>query len=274
MKSRVVVNYSRNAAMNYEDRIPSVTALNTRYKYRRRRNFVSPIMHANISSSYVAPSQLSPDSPLHSKRVDVQIKNRRKRYLDAHPSYFLSPALELAHPLLYDRLVRRFQDPSDRAADVAKKGYAGVLEADLWRSEAKMEALRRDSPMKPACSTASPAAGLTKEHITRTESTNNHREDGKFDVDEIDEDPVNKEEGLRMWREEMEIRFLAGFDEDFEYGDVDAGQQDNGSEEEREEEEKWFNDEEESWLEEEERGEENEINLKPVLRGETGVQDF
>ena len=30
----------------------------------------------------------------------VRVKNRRKRYLDIHPEYFLSPSLELAGPLL------------------------------------------------------------------------------------------------------------------------------------------------------------------------------
>lgn len=30
----------------------------------------------------------------------IRVKNRRKRYLDIHPEYFTSPALELAGPLL------------------------------------------------------------------------------------------------------------------------------------------------------------------------------
>ena len=142
-----------------------------------------------------------------------------------------------------------------------------------------MEALRRNPATKPTCSAGLPAAGLGKENMTGTRSMNDHGEDGRIgdggiDDDEIDEAPANKEEGLRMWREEMEIRFLSGVDEDFEYDDVDAGQEDDGSEEEREEEEKWFNEEEESWLGEGERGEENEKGHKPVLKGETGVQDF
>lgn len=157
---------------------------------------------------------------------------------------------------------------------MAKKGYAGVLEADLWRSEAKMESLRRDSTTKPAHSTGLSADELGKEDITGPRRTSDQGKDGRINDDVIDEAPTNKEEGLQMWREEMEIRFLAGLDEDFKYDDVDAGQEDDGSEEEREEEEKWFNEEEESWLGEGERGEENEINLKSVLKGETGVQDF
>lgn len=137
-----------------------------------------------------------------------------------------------------------------------------------------MEALRQNSATKPTRSAGLPAAGLGKEDTTGTRRTSDHGEDRRIDDDDIDDTPANKEEGLRMWREEMEIRFLAGFDEDFEYDDVDAGQEDDGSEEEREEEEKWFNEEEESWLGEGEREEENGKGVKPVLKGETGVQDF
>lgn len=164
---------------------------------------------------------------------------------------------------------------------MAKKGYAGVLEADLWRSEAKMEALRRDSAIKPARKTPLPVRGLERDDMTGRQNKSDYREDERINDDGVDEGPMDKEEGLQMWREEMEMRFLAGRDEDFEYTDVDAGQEDDGSEEEREEAEKWFNDEEESWLGEEERGDEkvhrgenHEKGLKPVLKGETGVQDF
>lgn len=34
----------------------------------------------------------------------IRVKNRRKRYLETHPEYF-NAELELANPLLYDRLV-------------------------------------------------------------------------------------------------------------------------------------------------------------------------
>lgn len=137
-----------------------------------------------------------------------------------------------------------------------------------------MEALRRDSSGKSAQSMAKPTVGVEKEDMIGTRRTGDHREDRRSDDDDIDEAPSNKEEGLQMWREEMEMRFLAGFDEDFEYADVDAGQDDDGSEKEREEEEKWFDEEEESWLGEEERGGVKIQGLKPVLSGETGVQDF
>lgn len=153
---------------------------------------------------------------------------------------------------------------------MAQKGYAGVLEADLWRSEAKMEALRLDSAAKSARSAALPGSGLDEEDETGTRSTSDWN--GMIDDDEIYEGLANKEEGLRMWREEMEMRFLAGLDEDFDYDGVDAGQEDDGSEEESEE-EKWFNEEEASWLEVGEGGE-NENGLKLALKGETGVQDF
>ena len=38
------------------------------------------------------------------RRNWILVKNRRKRYLETHPEYF-GPSLELADPILYDRLV-------------------------------------------------------------------------------------------------------------------------------------------------------------------------
>ena len=69
----------------------------------------------------------------------IRVKNRRKHYLDKHPEYFDS-SLELADPLLYDRLVRRFQSPVEREAEGRSKGYSGILEADLLRSERRSSA--------------------------------------------------------------------------------------------------------------------------------------
>src|SRR6201994_2017952 len=104
-------------------------------------------MAKSIDQPAKLPSPLSQTSrPTMGKEEErshrVRVKNRRKRYLDHNPSYF-NPSLELADPLLYDRLVRRFQTPAEREAEGRKKGYSGVLEADLYRSEAKVAALAR-----------------------------------------------------------------------------------------------------------------------------------
>ena len=81
--------------------------------------------------------------------------------------------------------------------------------------------------------------------------------------------PADKEEGMRMWREEMEARFLRGEDEDFTYKDVDESEEyDDRGAEEREMEEEWFAREEEEWIED------GKLDRGGSLTGETGVQDF
>ncbi|KAI4104601.1 MAG: hypothetical protein L6R37_003122, partial [Teloschistes peruensis] len=137
-------------------------------------------------------------------------------------------------PLAYDRLIRRFQSAAEREVEGRKKGYSGILEADLWRSEAKIDAI----------------------------STN---ENGEVMVEQKDEVPVNKEEGEGRWRKLVEMRFLRGEDADFDYGAVDGDDGLDGLEESRDIENKWFEEEEESFM-----GEGSHASLK----GETGVQDF
>ncbi|KAF2482752.1 coiled-coil domain-containing protein-domain-containing protein, partial [Neohortaea acidophila] len=78
-----------------------------------------------------------------------RIKNRRQRYLDLHPEYFKESSLELADPLLYDRLIRRFQTAAERESEGRLRGYSGILEANLVRSEAKLEALDHPDPNNP-----------------------------------------------------------------------------------------------------------------------------
>ncbi|KAL8761517.1 MAG: hypothetical protein Q9184_002366 [Pyrenodesmia sp. 2 TL-2023] len=196
---------------------------------------------AHPSSPRPAPRTHSPTSLLR-----IRIKNRRKRYLDLHPSYFASPSRELADPLAYDRLIRRFQSAAEREAEGRRKGYSGVLEADLWRSEAKMAALAE-----------------------RREDGNGISMGYRRDEEESDQAPASKEEGEERWRVLVEVRFVRGEDEEFDYGVVDDGEEFDGVEEEREREERWFEEEEE----EEERGVEPGAKGKG-LKGETGVQDF
>ena len=94
---------------------------------------------------------------------------------------------------------------------------------------------------------------------------------GEILAEEKDEVPISKEEGMQRWRKEMELRFLRGDDEDFEYQKVDQSEEfDDRGVEEREQEEKWFEDEEPQWmLDQEEVGRKTE-----AIEGETGRQDF
>src|ERR1700753_1907562 len=104
-------------------------------------------------------------------------------------------------PLLYDRLIRRFQTPAEREAEGRQKGYSGILEADLYRSEAKLDAIRHPDP--------------------NSMFTYRRGPDGEILAEDRDEVPANKEEGRARWRWEMEARFLRGGDDDFDYDVVD-----------------------------------------------------
>jgi hypothetical protein len=174
----------------------------------------------------------------------IRIKNRRKRYLDTHPDYFNS-SLELADPLLYDRLIRRFQTPAEREAEGREKGYSGVLEADLRRSEAKLQAL------------ANPDPNATFNYIRGP--------DGEIIPEEKEDVPVDKDEGVTRWRYEMELRFMRGDDHDFEYVEVDDSEEyDDLAEEDRARQDEYFGLEEPTFL--------LEDGKQP--EGETGILDY
>jgi len=148
----------------------------------------------------------------------IRTKNRRMKWLETNPDYF-SGDLELADPLLYDRLVRRFQSAAEREAEGRRKGYSGILEADILRGEAKLDALQHVDP--------------------NVAITYKRGPDGQIVAEDKDEVPQSKEEGLEMWRKQMEWRFLKGGDTDFDYSSVDNNEAyDDHTAEERDEEEK------------------------------------
>ena len=193
--------------------------------------------------------ELCDDSPSSQQQEEsertkhIRIKNRRKRYLDTHPDYF-NPSLELADPLLYDRLIRRFQSPSEREAEGRAKGYSGILEADIMRSEAKLEALAHPDPNST---------------LTYRRGPN-----GEIMAEEKDDVPLSKEQGMEWWQYEMGMRFLRGDDTDFDYKEVDENE-DLDDLEEQERQEAYFEDEEPTWAFDDGERE---------LTGETGIQDF
>ncbi len=109
-------------------------------------------------------------------------------------------------PLAYDRLIRRFQSAAEREAEGRKKGYSGVLEADLWRSEAKVAALaerRQDGGAEMKARRDGDGADVEGDA----------EREGEGDGD--DEIPGSKEEGEERWRALVEGRFLRGEDEGF-----------------------------------------------------------
>lgn len=214
-------------------------------------NTVMPYFHQRVVSTMEIDNPTSQSEPsvphLEDKQPvpnHIRIKNRRKRYLDLHPDYFNS-SLELADPLMYDRLVRRFQTPAEREAEGRDKGYSGVLEADLRRSEAKLQAI------------ANPDPNATFSYVRGP--------DGEIIPEEKEDVPVDKDEGFTRWKYEMELRFMRGDDHDFEYVDVDENEEyDDTAEEDRARQEEYFGQEEPTFVLEDGKDPE----------GETGILDY
>ncbi|KAK3396181.1 coiled-coil domain-containing protein-domain-containing protein [Sordaria brevicollis] len=75
------------------------------------------------------------------EKQEIRTRNRRREYLERNPGYFQSGEHELADPILYDSLIRRFQTPAERQAESKEKGYARVLEGSLLRGEEKLARL-------------------------------------------------------------------------------------------------------------------------------------
>ncbi|KAF2714446.1 hypothetical protein K504DRAFT_334450, partial [Pleomassaria siparia CBS 279.74] len=176
-------------------------------------------------------------------------KNRRKRYLELHPDYFTDSSLELADPLLYDRLIRRFQTASEREDEGRRKGFSGQMSTDVWRAEAKKDALSQPNPDSLFVYNRGPRGEILEE-----------------DQDEV---PMNKEEGRAWWVDEMTQRFLRGDDDDFDYKKVDldySGKYDD-PEEERDIQDRYFDSMGSDW---DSDGEGKE----KILTGETGIQDY
>jgi hypothetical protein len=155
--------------------------------------------------------------------------------------------LELADPLLYDRLIRRFQTASEREAEGQRKGFSGQMATDLWRVEAKKEALSHPSPASLFTYTRGPQGEIWE-----------------ADKDDV---PMSKEEGRSWWKDEMTQRFLRGDDDDFDYAKVDASHKYDDPEEERDIQDAYF-DSMESDFDTDGEGKEK------VLTGETGIQDY
>lgn len=141
----------------------------------------------------------------------------------------------------------------------------------MWRGEAKLEALRQKDGYSTSVIATQNEAKLGEESTSDSKLLRN---DMYNFIDDEDE-PQNQADGEKMWRKEIERRFVAGRDEDFEeYDDVDDGKWDDGAEEEREGEEKWFDEEEERWVSEELDDDDGKLGKEKGLKGETGVQDF
>ncbi|KAK4443719.1 coiled-coil domain-containing protein-domain-containing protein [Podospora aff. communis PSN243] len=217
----------------------------------------SPPPPPNLQDLFSKPQPRPPRSSSRSEQIRIQ--NRRREYLHRNPSYFKSSENELADPLLYDTLIRRFLTPAEREADGRAKGYARVLEGSLLRGEERLAKLSREEEARGSGSQSqAPSSACAPA--------------GVVSVDDLPP-PKTKSQGREQWEAFLRERFVRGEDEDFEYVRVDM-EEEYDVLERTEREEAWFDEETPEWVGED--GEEGGKGERPerILTGETGVQDF
>jgi len=129
-----------------------------------------------------------------------------------------------------------------------------VMEADIYRSEAKLAALKQTEEAQGSSNNSLPFISYAR------------GDDGEVLPEDPDEVPKSKADGFDRWVFEMTIRFLKGDDPDINYKEIDENDELDIIEL-REEEERYFEDEEPEWVgEDAQEGE--------TIGGETGIQDF
>lgn len=201
---------------------------------------------------------------------------------------------------LYDALIRRFQTPAEREAEIRQRGWGKVLETSLMRGEDRLDrvasSLSGDKPgpgpwprgnqPAPSCSfrRASPStAGDSHGPVAASTTAANFT----IDADLAESAPETKEEGRAAWEDFLRERFVRGGDDDFDYGPVDG---DEGLDEleSRDREEEWFDGEEPEWASDGSEGSAGGRVLdgpdgepgkrkgprERVLTGQTGIQDY
>ncbi|KAH7012663.1 coiled-coil domain-containing protein-domain-containing protein [Microdochium trichocladiopsis] len=238
---------------------------------------------APASPPFAQPRPRAPRSPAQS--AQVRVRNRRREYLDRNPAYFDSLEHELADPLLYHELIRRFQSPEDREKEGRKKGYSCVLEVDLLRGEAKLtraRAANNHSRQADGHGHATSTNGITQP--PPPPGTNGEHVGGAVDqpgVAEIGDRlalPETLEGGRERWRDFLRRRFVLGRDDDFDYRSVDEND-DLDALERRDTVEAWFDDEVPGWASDRPEQDDSDDHTMhgagaQKLAGETGIQDF
>ncbi|KAK3996264.1 coiled-coil domain-containing protein-domain-containing protein [Cladorrhinum sp. PSN332] len=236
------------------------------------------------------PRPRPPRSSAHATRIRVQ--NRRREYLERHAEYFAGEEHELADPLLYDFLVRRFWTPAEREADGKRKGYARVLEGSLLRGEERLSRLKERSETETEVSSWSHRNGNNGDRmqvdqddqdtddkvqglgleiaIDGEEASHRHHHNAEL----VSPPPRSKTEGQDRWKEFLRDRFIKGMDDDFDYVGLVDGREEYDAVEEREREDEWFEGESPGWASDGDGEEGDRVIVERELKGETGVQDF
>ncbi|KAI0105711.1 coiled-coil domain-containing protein-domain-containing protein [Nemania sp. FL0031] len=260
------------------------------------RTSASPLASPSLSP-YERPQPRPPKTPAHA--AQVRVRNRRREWLSRHPSYLRSLEHELADPVLYDALIRRFQSHEEREKEGRAKGFGRVLEVDLLRGEARLSRLGSDIPHESngGMERGPEASDLTVRQEPQSggssslprEGNPDSAQDAGMNWEELEAletndlekraAPQTAEEGRSRWDEFLRLRFVAGRDEDFNYRAVDEDEEYDALER-REQEDAWFDNEEPSWVGESDddddgpKGEGKKMDVERPLTGETGVQDF
>ncbi|UNI22302.1 hypothetical protein JDV02_008202 [Purpureocillium takamizusanense] len=222
----------------------------------------APGPHAAAAAASETPVRRAPASPRTSERIRAQ--NRRREWLEQHPSYFESVEHELADPILYARLVKAFQTAAERQSETQEKGFGRILEADLARGEQRV-ATAAAAASDPSAE-ATNAGGGSSAQLSNGANGQSHArtaEAGSGIDNAWDAEPEGRADGRELWRQFLQERFIRGRDDEFDYDAVDG---DWGLDvtARREAQDEWFEDEEPTWAEGEGR----------ARTGETGVQDF
>ncbi|PNP52419.1 hypothetical protein THARTR1_07023 [Trichoderma harzianum] len=208
-------------------------------------------MPASLSSSPSEPSlrEATPDDKGHDLALDrplprrprtpakllrLGVRNRRHEYLVQTPSYF-------------DNLEHELAGMISHLAEGNAKGYSRTLEADIVRGETNLSNLYPE-----------------REQGSPTPQDSKVLGDGGAGTNPWDADAEDKEHGRQLWHAYLEVRFVEGLDEDFDYEKVDDNYKyDTMAIQDAED--AWFDDEEPSWV---------DADQFSVRLGETGVQDF
>ncbi|KAK7207590.1 coiled-coil domain-containing protein-domain-containing protein [Myxozyma melibiosi] len=196
------------------------------------------------------------------------ITNRRLHYLQKHtPDYFYSSGLAEASPLLYDRLVRRFQTPAEREVETDRRGWAGRMYEDLMRAERRLDKIEKEKAEELRRQEMGDLSNSNDDEAT-TQVYGEEEEAGDLVVDaEIS----SKEEGIQQWEKLMTLRFLSGLDTDFDYDGIDFDEEwDDYVQINRDKEDDYFDSEEPTWCYDDT---DDSVSERP-LNGQTGVQDF
>lgn len=154
-------------------------------------------------------------------------------------------------PLTFDRLVRRHFSAVERRNERREKGFSGSLEADMLRSEARLEELAKQ-PTAPTNN----RIGMTSQTLQAESNVKTAETRG------------DREEDLAEWHDVMTRRFLRGEDRDFDYSQTDKNEDlDDLQTEQREAQDQWFDDEEPECAIPDKAD-------RTVAGGDTGLQDF